>query len=227
MNDQHIEDIITSLYDMIQDARALPLGADKCIVEREKVLDMLDEIIAQLPAELKQSRTIVENRNDLISQARHESENILRKAAEEAARMVSQEATTRLSVSAWRWWSRPRFRSPVCARPATSTWKTLFAVLRRLWPRHCLKCRRPAPSSRPSPLPPPLKNNPRILTRSRRFCSGLFLCFLEHKDWVKGEWDNVQKGKGIRFCDRANHSCCRGLAGNPAGRCHNGVSDPQ
>lgn len=92
MNDQHIEDIITSLYDMIQDARALPLGADKCIVEREKVLDMLDEIIAQLPAELKQSRTIVENRNDLISQARHESENILRKAAEEAARMVSQEA---------------------------------------------------------------------------------------------------------------------------------------
>ena len=92
MNDQHIEDIITSLYDMIQDARALPLGADKCIVEREKALDMLDEIIAQLPAELKQSRTIVESRNELISQARHEAENIVRKAAEEAARMVSQEA---------------------------------------------------------------------------------------------------------------------------------------
>ena len=92
MNDQHLEDIITSLYDMIQDARSLPLGADKCIIEREKALDMLDEIIAQLPAELKQSRTIVESRNELISQARHEAENILRKAAEEAARMVSQEA---------------------------------------------------------------------------------------------------------------------------------------
>ncbi len=92
MNDQHLEDIITSLYDMIQDARAMPLGADKCIIEREKALDMLDEIIAQLPAELKQSRTIVESRNELISQARHEAENIVRKAAEEAARMVSQEA---------------------------------------------------------------------------------------------------------------------------------------
>lgn len=92
MNDQHLEDIITSLYDMIQDARAMPLGADKCIIEREKALDMLDEIIAQLPAELKQSRTIVESRNELISQARHEAENIIRKAAEEAARMVSQEA---------------------------------------------------------------------------------------------------------------------------------------
>ena len=53
MNEQHIEDIITSLYDMVQDARALPLGADKCILERDKVLDMLDEIIAQMPAELK------------------------------------------------------------------------------------------------------------------------------------------------------------------------------
>ena len=52
MNEQHIEDIISALYDMIQDARALPLGADKCILERDKVLDMLDEIIAQLPSEL-------------------------------------------------------------------------------------------------------------------------------------------------------------------------------
>ena len=72
MNEQHIEDIISALYDMIQDARALPLGADKCILERDKVLEMLDEIIAQLPAEIKQSRTIVESRNELIGQARRE-----------------------------------------------------------------------------------------------------------------------------------------------------------
>ncbi len=92
MNDKHIEDIITSLYDLVQDARSLPLGGDKCIVERDKVLDMLDEIIAQLPAELKQSRTIVESRNELISQARHEAENIIRKAREEAEQLVCQQA---------------------------------------------------------------------------------------------------------------------------------------
>ena len=91
MNEQNIEDIITSLYDMIQDARALPLGADKCILERDKVLDMLDEIIAQLPAELKQSRTIVESRNELIGQARREAENIIHRAREEAELLVSQQ----------------------------------------------------------------------------------------------------------------------------------------
>ena len=91
MNEQNIEDIISALYDMVQDARALPLGADKCILERDKALDLLDEIIAQLPAELKQSRTIVESRNELIGQARRESENIVRRAREEAEQLVSQQ----------------------------------------------------------------------------------------------------------------------------------------
>ena len=92
MSAQHIEDIITVLYDTIQDARSLPLGADKCILERDKVLDMLDEIIAQLPGELKESRSIVESRNELIGQARREAEGIIRAAQEQAAKLVAQEA---------------------------------------------------------------------------------------------------------------------------------------
>ena len=88
----NIEDIIGSLYDMVQDARTMPLAADKCILERDRVLDILDEIIAQLPAELKQSRTIVESRNELINQARREAESILRQAQEQAQQMVTKEA---------------------------------------------------------------------------------------------------------------------------------------
>lgn len=91
MNEQHIEDIITALYDLIQDARTMPLAADKCIIERDKALDLLDEIIAQLPAELKQSRTIVESRNELIGQARRESETIIRQAQDKANALVTQE----------------------------------------------------------------------------------------------------------------------------------------
>ena len=74
MSNNSTEDIIGTLYDMVQDARSMPLAADKCILERDRVLDLLDEIIAQLPAEIKQSRTIVESRNELISQARREAE---------------------------------------------------------------------------------------------------------------------------------------------------------
>ena len=92
MSNRTTEDIIGALYDTIQDARSVPLAADKCIVERDRILDMLDEIIAQLPGELKQSRTIVESRNELISQARREAETIIRQAQEQARQMVSKEA---------------------------------------------------------------------------------------------------------------------------------------
>lgn len=92
MSDRNTEDIIGALYDMVQDARSMPLAADKCILERDRVLDMLDEILAQLPSELKQSRTIVESRNELISQARREADTILKDAREKVNQMVSREA---------------------------------------------------------------------------------------------------------------------------------------
>ena len=92
MTDRKTEDIIGALYDLVQDARSMPLAADKCILERDRVLDMLDEIIAQLPSELKQSRTIVESRNELITQARREAEGIIRQAQEQAKELVTKEA---------------------------------------------------------------------------------------------------------------------------------------
>ena len=92
MSERNTEDIIGALYDMVQDARSMPLAADKCILERDRVLDMLDEIIAQLPHELKQSRTIVESRNELITQARREAENVIRQAQEQAKELVTKEA---------------------------------------------------------------------------------------------------------------------------------------
>lgn len=92
MSDRNTEDIIGALYDMVQDARSVPLAADKCMLDRDRVLDMLDEIIAQLPGELKQSRTIVESRNELISQARREAEVIIRQAQDQAKQMLTKEA---------------------------------------------------------------------------------------------------------------------------------------
>ena len=92
MTDRNTEDIIGTLYDMVQDARSMPLAADKCILERDRVLDMLDEIIAQLPGELKNARTIVESRNELIGQARREAESIVRQAQEQAKQMITKEA---------------------------------------------------------------------------------------------------------------------------------------
>ena len=92
MANNGIEEIITTLYEMVQDAWSLPLGNEKCVVERDKVLDLLDEISNQLPGELKQAKTIVESRSELITNAKREAENILKAAQVQARQLVSQEA---------------------------------------------------------------------------------------------------------------------------------------
>ena len=86
-----IEEVIGTLYDMIQSAWSLPLGTEKCVVERDKVLDLLDEISNQLPAELKQAKTIVESRNEVITNAKKEAENVTRQAEQRARQLISKE----------------------------------------------------------------------------------------------------------------------------------------
>lgn len=92
MNEHSIEELIGTLYELVQDAKSVPFSNDKCSIERERVLDLLDEISNQLPGELKQAKTIVESRGELITNAKREAENILKAAQTQARQLVSQEA---------------------------------------------------------------------------------------------------------------------------------------
>ena len=92
MNEHGIEELIGTIYDMVQDAKSVPFSGGNCSVERERVLDLLDEISNRLPGELKQAKTIVESRNELITSAKREAENILKNAQAQAKQLVSEEA---------------------------------------------------------------------------------------------------------------------------------------
>ena len=80
-----VEEIITTLYEMVQDAWSLPLGGEKCVVERDKVLDLLDEISNQLPGELKQAE---QRARQMISR-----EEITKQAEQQAAEMIKAAQT--------------------------------------------------------------------------------------------------------------------------------------
>ncbi len=88
MMNTNLEELLTTLYDTIQDAKSVPLSSDKCIIERDKVLDLLDELESLIPTELKQAQTIIASRDELISQARREADSIRRTANEEAEEIV-------------------------------------------------------------------------------------------------------------------------------------------
>ncbi len=86
-----IEELVNMLYDMVSEAWALPFGAEKCLLEKEKVLDLVDEIRVNLPKDLEQARVIVENRNDILAQAKREAEAIKRAAEDRARHMVAED----------------------------------------------------------------------------------------------------------------------------------------
>ena len=54
--EHHVLDIVDMLYNMIAEAWGVPLGNEKCIIERDKALALLDDMKAQLPLELHEAR---------------------------------------------------------------------------------------------------------------------------------------------------------------------------
>ncbi len=90
-----LEELLGMLYNIIQDAFSLPFGSDRCIVDRDKVLGILDEINAILPGDLKQARSIVDARNDILGSAKKEAEAIKRKAEEQSRHLVNEDEVLR------------------------------------------------------------------------------------------------------------------------------------
>lgn len=82
--------MLEMLYTMIDQAWGIPLGAEKCVIERDKALDLIDEIKAQFPNELAEARRLVDARAEFITNAKREADTI-RKTAEERARQLMEE----------------------------------------------------------------------------------------------------------------------------------------
>ena len=88
--ENEVLELIEMLYTMVSEAWGVPLGNEKCIIERDKVLNLLDEIKAQLPVEVAEAKRLVTARDEFIGNAKREAESI-RKAAEDKARELVDE----------------------------------------------------------------------------------------------------------------------------------------
>ena len=54
-----VNHLIDVLYGMIDEAKNAPLSADKCVINRDEALDILEEVRAQLPLELKRAQELL------------------------------------------------------------------------------------------------------------------------------------------------------------------------
>ena len=88
--DNDVIELLDILYGMITEAYRVPLGNDKCIIEREKAIEIINEIKANLPTSLAEAKRLVSARDEFIGNAKREAE-ALRKSAEEKAKSLIEE----------------------------------------------------------------------------------------------------------------------------------------
>lgn len=82
--------LIEKLDDVIHDARSTPFSGD-VKVNKEEMYDLLDQMRATIPEEIKQARWIVKERQEMLAEAKREAERIVAEAKDKQAQLVSQE----------------------------------------------------------------------------------------------------------------------------------------
>lgn len=86
-----VNELLDMLFDMIEDAKGVPLSADKCMVDRSEALDRIDEIRSAFPMELVEARKLLEARNDYLASAKREGDLIIQQAEEKAKQMLAED----------------------------------------------------------------------------------------------------------------------------------------
>ncbi len=86
--------LIDKLDDLVHNAKPVPL-TDQVRVDREEIFDLLDQMRATIPEEIKQARWIVKERQEMLAESKREAERTIKEARDEQANLISQEDVTK------------------------------------------------------------------------------------------------------------------------------------
>jgi len=89
MASSDVNRLIDMLYERIEEAKAPALKPGMSIVDRDELLDLLDELRAQLPVEVKRAQELLAAREKFVDDAKRDVERMLRQAELEAKTKVS------------------------------------------------------------------------------------------------------------------------------------------
>lgn len=89
-----ILELIDDLDDAIDNASTVPLTG-KSIIDKEAILDIIQEIRLQLPEDLKQAKWVKEERQRILFEAQKEADAIIKGAEERIVTMVNEHEITK------------------------------------------------------------------------------------------------------------------------------------
>ena len=82
--------LIDRLDDLVHNAKAVPL-TDQVRLDREEIYEILDQMRATIPEEIKQARWIVKERQEMLAEAKREAERLVMDARDKAAQEASEQ----------------------------------------------------------------------------------------------------------------------------------------
>ena len=92
----NVDELLELMEETLEEGTAVPFSSSKRIVDVDRMRDIIDEVRNNLPDEIRDSKKIVADREQIIKGAKAESENIIQQAEERAAAL----SPTRRSSSA-------------------------------------------------------------------------------------------------------------------------------
>jgi len=88
---------VDELSRVIENARSVPMSGS-CMVPRDHLLDLLDDLRESLPAEVQRAGRIVEQRTEILEQAQAEAERLTEQTRAESEELVDTARRTRDEV---------------------------------------------------------------------------------------------------------------------------------
>jgi cell division septum initiation protein DivIVA len=88
------ETLVRRVIDIIATARTIPLSSSP-MINRDEILEMLEEALNRLPDELRQARRMLKERDEFIIKTRRHADDILDAARAQAERMVQRTEVVR------------------------------------------------------------------------------------------------------------------------------------
>ena len=89
-----VETLLHRVVDLVGNARPMPLSAS-VMINRDEVLELLEEALGRLPDELRSARWLLKERDDFLAKMHREGDDILDQARARAERMVQRTEVVR------------------------------------------------------------------------------------------------------------------------------------
>jgi len=87
-------ELIEKLNEEIENAAPLFFGG-RCVINREEIMQLLQDIEVHLPDDLKQAQWIKDERERILSEAKAEADEIIRSANEQLISMINENEITK------------------------------------------------------------------------------------------------------------------------------------